>query len=192
MIYLAYTKEDAVFVIRLAEDLAATGIDLWVDVNEIGATADWSAAQQAAIEASEGVIVVVSAGSRDTRAHAARDRPGGPGARSRCIWRSPGAHPGRSGSKGCPSPTSPGLRQRPQRPADQPDGRPRSRPPRPTLQEARPKPKAPRSQPQPEAAPPQPEAPRRSNRATAPAAALAAEGDAACWAPHRDQRRRSG
>jgi len=60
LIYLAYTKEDAVFVIRLAEDLAATGIDLWVDVNEIGATADWSAAQQAAIEASEGVIVVVS------------------------------------------------------------------------------------------------------------------------------------
>ena len=60
MIYLAYTREDALFAVQLAEDLAGMGIDIWLDINEIGAEADWAAAQQAAIVASEGLIAVIS------------------------------------------------------------------------------------------------------------------------------------
>ena len=36
------------------------GIDIWLDINEIGAEADWAAAQQAAIVASEGLIAIIS------------------------------------------------------------------------------------------------------------------------------------
>lgn len=60
MLYLAYTREDALFTVQLAEDLSALGVDVWLDINEIAAGADWASAQQAAIEASEGLIVVLS------------------------------------------------------------------------------------------------------------------------------------
>ena len=60
MIYLAYTREDALFAVQIAEDLAGMGIDIWLDINEIGAEADWASAQQAAIVASEGLIAVIS------------------------------------------------------------------------------------------------------------------------------------
>lgn len=60
MLYLAYTREDALFTVQLAEDLTALGVDVWLDLNEIAAGADWASAQQAAIEASEGLIVVLS------------------------------------------------------------------------------------------------------------------------------------
>lgn len=60
MLYLAYTREDALFTIQLVEDLQAVGVDVWLDINEIPAGADWDTAQQAAIEASEGLIVVLS------------------------------------------------------------------------------------------------------------------------------------
>ena len=60
MIYLAYTREDALFAVQITEDLASLGIDLWLDITEIGAGVDWEAAQSAAIEAAEGLIMVVS------------------------------------------------------------------------------------------------------------------------------------
>ncbi len=60
MLYIAYTREDALFAVQLAEDLAELGVDVWLDLQEISATADWEAAQRAAIEASEGLIVVLS------------------------------------------------------------------------------------------------------------------------------------
>jgi hypothetical protein len=161
LIYLAYTKEDAVFVIRLAEDLAATGIDLWVDVNEIGATADWSAAQQAAIEASEGVIVVVSP-EAVTREHMRREIDQAARSQKPLYLAVARRSPWQVWFEGLPFADFTG---------DYDSGLNdllinlmggQSRPPRPPSEEARPKPKAPRSQPQPEAAPPQPEAPRRS------------------------------
>ncbi len=60
MLYLAYTREDALFTVQLAEDLTALGVDAWLDLNEIAPGADWASAQQAAIEACEGLIVVLS------------------------------------------------------------------------------------------------------------------------------------
>lgn len=60
MLYLAYTREDALFALQLTEDLNELGIEVWLDVNEIGAVSDWSTAQRAAIQASEGVVAVLS------------------------------------------------------------------------------------------------------------------------------------
>ena len=60
MLYLAYTREDALFTVQLAEDLGNLGIDVWLDLNEIAPGADWATSQQAAIEASEGLIVILS------------------------------------------------------------------------------------------------------------------------------------
>lgn len=60
MLYLSYTREDALLALRLAEDLAALGVDVWLDLDELGPEADWSAALDAAIAASEGVILVLS------------------------------------------------------------------------------------------------------------------------------------
>ncbi|GAB4575113.1 MAG: hypothetical protein Kow0077_25020 [Anaerolineae bacterium] len=60
MLYLAYTREDALFAVQLAEDLQALGIEVWLDINEIAPGHDWEAAQQAAIEACEGLVIVLS------------------------------------------------------------------------------------------------------------------------------------
>ncbi len=60
MLYIAYTREDALFTVRIVEDLTSLGVDVWIDVNEIAPGADWDSAQRAAIEASEGLIVVLS------------------------------------------------------------------------------------------------------------------------------------
>ncbi len=60
MLYIAYTREDALFAIQLTEDLAALGVDVWMDLNEIAPEADWASVQRAAIEACEGLLVVLS------------------------------------------------------------------------------------------------------------------------------------
>lgn len=60
MLYIAYTREDALFAVQLVEDLADLGIPIWLDLNQIEPGADWEAAQQAAIAASEGMIVILS------------------------------------------------------------------------------------------------------------------------------------
>ncbi len=60
MLYISYTREDALLATQLAEDLTSLGLDIWFDLNEIGPETDWAAAQTAAIQASEGVIVVLS------------------------------------------------------------------------------------------------------------------------------------
>ncbi len=65
MLYLAYTREDALFAVQLAEDLAGLGIDVWLDINEIGAASDWTVAQRAAIQACEGLIAVLSPEAMD-------------------------------------------------------------------------------------------------------------------------------
>jgi hypothetical protein len=72
VIYLAYTREDALFAVQIAEELAGMGIDIWLDINEIGPEADWPAAQQAAIVASEGLIAVISPEALD-REHMRRE-----------------------------------------------------------------------------------------------------------------------
>jgi len=160
VIYLAYTKEDAVFVIRLAKDLAATGIDLWVAVNEIGATADWQTAQQAAIEASEGVIVVVSPEAMK-REHMRREIDQAAKSQKPLYLAVARRSPWQAWFEGLPfadftEDYDSGLNALL---INLMGGQSRS--PRPPSEEARPKPKA--TRPQPEATlQPQPETPRRS------------------------------
>jgi hypothetical protein len=60
LLYIAYTREDALFAVQLVEDLAELGVEVWLDLNEIGPGADWDAAQSAAIAVCEGLIVVLS------------------------------------------------------------------------------------------------------------------------------------
>ncbi len=60
MLYIAYTREDALLAVQLVEDLADLGVQVWLDLNQIGPGVDWEAAQRAAIEACEGLIVVLS------------------------------------------------------------------------------------------------------------------------------------
>lgn len=60
MLYLVYTREDALFAVRLTEELVAMGIDIWIDINELAPGTDWFTGQRAAIEACEGVIVIMS------------------------------------------------------------------------------------------------------------------------------------
>ncbi|MBN1964921.1 MAG: toll/interleukin-1 receptor domain-containing protein [Anaerolineae bacterium] len=60
MLYLCYTREDALLVTQLAEDLADLGVEVWFDLNEIAPGADWAVAQEAAIKASEGMVFVLS------------------------------------------------------------------------------------------------------------------------------------
>lgn len=60
MLYIAYTREDALFAVQLTQDLDALDIDIWLDLQQISPNAQWITAQSAAIEASEGVIVVLS------------------------------------------------------------------------------------------------------------------------------------
>ncbi|GEM_PF-2840216 len=60
MLYISYTREDALLTTQLVEDLGELGIEVWFDLNEIEPGMDWDVAQSAAIEACEGVIVVLS------------------------------------------------------------------------------------------------------------------------------------
>lgn len=60
MLYLSYTREDALLAVQLSKDLSEMGIETWLDLAEIGPGADWATAQHAAIEACEGMIAVLS------------------------------------------------------------------------------------------------------------------------------------
>ncbi|MFC1959860.1 toll/interleukin-1 receptor domain-containing protein [Chloroflexota bacterium] len=60
MLYIAYTREDALFAVQLTQELSELAIEVWLDLQEISLDAQWHTAQSAAIEASEGLIVVLS------------------------------------------------------------------------------------------------------------------------------------
>lgn len=72
MLYLCYTREDALIATQLVEDLTDLGVTIWFDLQEIVPGADWAAAQEAAIKNSEGMIFLLSPEAM-TREHMRRE-----------------------------------------------------------------------------------------------------------------------
>lgn len=62
-VFVSYSRQDQAFVFRLADDLAAKGIDVWLDQRKIEVGTIWSAAIESALEASSAMIVVLSSSS---------------------------------------------------------------------------------------------------------------------------------
>lgn len=58
--FFSYSRTDAEFALRLANDLRAAGIDIWMDQLDIEPGARWDAAIQDALEESHDLIVVLS------------------------------------------------------------------------------------------------------------------------------------
>jgi Tol biopolymer transport system component len=59
-LFLSYSRRDKVFVQRLGDALTAQGRDLWVDWQDIPATADWWKEVVAGIEAADSFVFVIS------------------------------------------------------------------------------------------------------------------------------------
>ena len=58
--YISYSRRDQELVSQLSGDLRKSGINIWVDVQEISAGANWVELIQRALDGASGVIVVLS------------------------------------------------------------------------------------------------------------------------------------
>ncbi len=58
--FFSYAREDGDFVLRLAKDLRAAGVDLWLDQLDILGGQRWDEAVEAALQACPGMITVLS------------------------------------------------------------------------------------------------------------------------------------
>lgn len=58
--FLSYARTDAEFALRLANDLRAGGVDLWIDQRDIQPSQQWDRAIEAALRDCDGVVVVLS------------------------------------------------------------------------------------------------------------------------------------
>ncbi len=58
--FLSYARADEQFALRLAQDLKAAEIDVWVDQLDILPSQLWDRALEAALQASAGVVVILS------------------------------------------------------------------------------------------------------------------------------------
>jgi hypothetical protein len=58
--FLSYARADAEFALRVAEDLRASGVDVWIDQIDILPSQRWDRALEAALRAAAGVLVVLS------------------------------------------------------------------------------------------------------------------------------------
>ncbi len=61
--FFSYSRADATAALRLADDLIAAGIPLWVDQYDIRPSQHWDRAVEAAVHACTGMIVVLSPSS---------------------------------------------------------------------------------------------------------------------------------
>jgi formylglycine-generating enzyme required for sulfatase activity len=59
-IFISYSRQDQLFVRRLATDLESLGADIWLDVDDIPVGMKWSTAIQEGLDSTEVMIVVVS------------------------------------------------------------------------------------------------------------------------------------
>lgn len=66
-VYIGYSRQDANFVDRLSKDLQASGIDVWRDVEQIAAGADWREAVRKGFEGAESYLFVASAHSTSSQ-----------------------------------------------------------------------------------------------------------------------------
>jgi len=58
--FLSYARADAQFALRLAEDLRASGVDIWIDQIDILPSQRWDRALEAALREAAGVLLVLS------------------------------------------------------------------------------------------------------------------------------------
>lgn len=58
--FLSYARADGQFALRLAEDLRAHGLDIWIDQIDILPSQRWDRALEAALREAAGVLVVLS------------------------------------------------------------------------------------------------------------------------------------
>lgn len=61
--FFSYARDNGEFVLRLAKDLRASGVDLWLDQLDIPAGARWDSEIEKALDSAERLIVVLSADS---------------------------------------------------------------------------------------------------------------------------------
>lgn len=59
-VFLSYSRRNKKFVHKLARDLRARGIDVWVDMGDIRGGTDWAQALEEAIKTASAVILVMS------------------------------------------------------------------------------------------------------------------------------------
>lgn len=64
--FISYSHYDADFTLRLADDLRAAGINVWLDTRDISTGAVWDEVLEQALRASEGIIVVLTPASADS------------------------------------------------------------------------------------------------------------------------------
>src|SRR5262245_16033943 len=58
--FFSYARKDQKFALKLATELKAAGVNLWLDQFDIPPGVDWNRAVQEALETCEGMIVVLS------------------------------------------------------------------------------------------------------------------------------------
>ena len=58
--FLSYARGDAVTALQFADDLIATGVDLWVDQYNIRPSEHWDRAVEAAVREARGMVVILS------------------------------------------------------------------------------------------------------------------------------------
>lgn len=61
--FFSYSRDDAQFVLKLASDLRAAGVAVWIDQLDIGAGERWDVAVEQALKASPGLLLVLSPSS---------------------------------------------------------------------------------------------------------------------------------
>jgi TIR domain-containing protein/uncharacterized protein DUF1566 len=59
-LFFSYSRDDAEFVLRLADDLRAAGVDLWLDQQDIAPGERWDRAVEEALKSSGCLLVVLS------------------------------------------------------------------------------------------------------------------------------------
>lgn len=66
-VFISYSRDDLPFVSRLAQDLRACGVDLWLDQEEISAGEDWTDAVWDGLRSCDLMLLVISPASMDSR-----------------------------------------------------------------------------------------------------------------------------
>ncbi len=66
-IFISYSRQDQEFALRMATSLRETGMDVWIDLEDIPAGMKWSSAIQEGLDSAELMIVIISPNSMSSR-----------------------------------------------------------------------------------------------------------------------------
>ncbi|MCB9453475.1 MAG: TIR domain-containing protein [Anaerolineaceae bacterium] len=62
-IFISYSRQDARFATQLAEALSQSGLEVWIDLQDIHAGSRWSDSIQQGLDGSDAMVLIVSPGS---------------------------------------------------------------------------------------------------------------------------------